>query len=101
MIAPPASNPIEPPPGGNEADLLGTAGSSIDFRLVSAETIWTVQLAAIVTGHVLGLALAHDRALELSTSRGQVVRSQLPMLALMVAMTVGGLWSLSEGMATV
>jgi len=88
-------------PFGTGDDIFGTAGRGIDFRVVSPEAIWGIQLAAIVTGHVIGLALAHDRALELSITRAQVIRSQAPMLALMVALTVAGLWSLSEGMATV
>lgn len=50
-------------------------------------------------GHVIGLALAHDRAVELSPTHRLAVASQGPMLVHMVALTVLGLWSLSEGMA--
>ena len=84
---------------GRGADVFGTADHQIDFQLVSPNTIWAVQVAAIVIGHVAALALAHDRALELSAGHRAAVRSQWPMLVLMVALTVAGLWSLSEGMA--
>lgn len=87
-------------PFGTGADWFGTADHRIDFQLVSANLIWGVQVGAIVTGHVIGLALAHDRALELAPGARAAMRSQLPMLALMVFLTVAGLWSLSEGMAT-
>jgi hypothetical protein len=87
-------------PFGRGADLFGTADRRIDFQLVSAELIWGVQVAAIVVGHVVALALAHDRALQLAGSHRTAIRSQVPMLVLMVALTVAGLWSLSEGMAT-
>ena len=60
-----------------------------------------MQVGAIVIGHVVGLALAHDRALELAPNSRLALRSQYPMLVLMVLLTVSGLWSLSEGMATV
>nr|MDQ5808040.1 fenitrothion hydrolase [Actinomycetota bacterium] len=86
-------------PFGRGADIFGTADHRIDFQLVSANAIWAVQVAAIVIGHVAALALAHDRALELSDGHRAAIRSQVPMLALMVALTVAGLWSLSEGMA--
>ena len=86
-------------PFGRGADLFGTADHRIDFQLVSANAIWAVQVAAIVIGHVAALALAHDRALELSDNHRAAIRSQAPMLVLMVALTVAGLWSLSEGMA--
>ncbi len=89
-----ASDPL-----GQGTDLFGTADSQINFELVSAETIWAVQVAAIVIGHVLALAFAHDRALELGRSHREAILSQAPMLLLMVALTVAGLWSLSAGMA--
>jgi hypothetical protein len=88
-------------PFGSGADWFGTADHQIDFQLVSANLIWAVQVGAIVIGHVIGLALAHDRALELAPTHRLALRSQYPMLLLMVVLTVSGLWSLSEGMATV
>jgi len=86
-------------PFGRGADLLGTADFSINFDLVSPDLIWAVQVGAIVLGHIAGLMLAHDRALELARSPGAALRSQYPMLALMVLLTISGLWSLSQGMA--
>ena len=86
-------------PLGSGADYFGTADSRIDFQLVSANAIWITQVAAIVAGHVIALAMAHDRALELERGRGQALKSQIPMLVLMVFLTVAGLWSLSAGMA--
>jgi hypothetical protein len=43
-----------------------------------------------VTGHVLGVVLAHDRTIALADRR-RAVLAQLPVLALMVFYTVGGL----------
>jgi hypothetical protein len=87
-------------PFGTGADWFGTADHQINFQLVSANLIWAVQVVSIIVGHVAGLALAHDRALELAPSSRLALRSQYPMLVLMVLLTVAGLWSLSEGMAT-
>jgi hypothetical protein len=101
-------------------DLLGTAGGSVDLTAVSPDTISYVQIGAVVLGHVLGVVLAHDRAVRLagveparmpggaasgwaaagtataaavtlaaSTSRART--SQYPLLAVMVAFTVGGI----------
>jgi hypothetical protein len=87
-------------PFGRGWDLLGTASFEVDYSTLSAEAIWIVQVVSIVVGHVLALVLAHDRALEIEAespgARG--VRSQWPMLALMVAYTIGGLYFLSEGL---
>ncbi|HWL49003.1 MAG TPA: hypothetical protein VNT92_03945, partial [Acidimicrobiia bacterium] len=44
-------------------DLFGTADRKVDFFITAAEPVWYAQVAVIVTGHVLGVILAHDRAL--------------------------------------
>jgi hypothetical protein len=71
-------------------DLFGTAGNAVDYTAVSPATISTVQVSAIVLGHVLGVVLAHDRAVRL-VSGHRARTSQYPLLAVMVAFTVGGL----------
>jgi hypothetical protein len=70
-------------------DLFGTADRRVDFFVTAAEPIWYVQVAVIVTGHVLGVILAHDRAL--ADFGREAIRSQYAMLVLMVALTTLGL----------
>jgi hypothetical protein len=82
-------------PLGNGTNLFGTSGFQIDYHLISYAGIWYVQVAALLTGHVGGLALAHDRALVLYRVPEEAVRSQYWMLAVMVAFTSFGLWLLS------
>lgn len=69
------------------------------FWVPSGRTVWIVQVVAIVTAHVVGLMLAHDRALELQRNTKLVTLSQIPMLLLMLFYTIGGLYFLSEGLA--
>jgi len=84
-------------PFGRGRDLFGTVDFAPNLAIVSPETVWYVQVAALVVGHVAGLAIAHDRAVSLFESRRDALRSQYPMLGLMVLYTVGGLWLLSQG----
>lgn len=77
-------------------DLFGTADWRINFRLVSTAAIAWIQAASIVAGHVAGVVLAHDRALAIFAKR-DATRSQYPLLAAMVAFTVGGLALLLGG----
>jgi hypothetical protein len=80
-------------PMGRGWNLFGTAEWSVEFFL-SPEVVWYVQLATIVSGHVAGVVLAHDRAL--ADFGGEVaVRTQYAMLALMVALTSLGLFMLA------
>ena len=83
--------------GGLLADPLGRGQGppAIDYGAIGAETIWYVQVAALVAGHVAGLVLAHDRALALFPRGREAVRSQYWMLAVMVGYTGLGLWLLS------
>ena len=71
-------------------DLFGTAHFSINYRAVSVELIAWVQALSIVIGHVAGVMVAHDRAVELFPRR-LALRSQYPLLAVMVGYTITGL----------
>jgi hypothetical protein len=75
-------------------DLFGTIGRVVNYTLVSPRTISVVQATAIVVAHLIGLALAHDRALVMAAEHGREHRpwvAQLPMLVVMVVLTCGGL----------
>ncbi|MFE5299228.1 hypothetical protein [Streptomyces sp. NPDC056632] len=50
----------------------------------------TLQVAAIVTGHVLGVVAAHDRSVRLLPP-ARAVAGQLPLFVLMIAYTLGGI----------
>jgi hypothetical protein len=79
-----ASDPL-----GTGADYLGLAERGIDLTWVQPTTVATVQVAAVVAGHVIGALLAHDRAVRVLTV--DPVRGQLPLLTVMVGFTVGAL----------
>ncbi len=81
-----ASNPF----GQDGVDLFGTYDRAVDYTVVSLRTIANVQVLAIVLGHVVGVVLAHDRAVR-ELPRGAATRAQVPLVAVMVAFTVGGL----------
>jgi hypothetical protein len=89
--------PLLSDPLGKGWDLLGTADVVPNLAVVSPTTTWYVQVGALVAGHVAGLAIAHDRAVAIFPDRRTALRSQLPLLALMVLYTTGGLWVLSRG----
>lgn len=78
-------------PFGEGWDLFGTADVFPNYRLLSTTLIAWVQAAAIVVGHVAGVVVAHDRAVERHRRARAATRSQWPLIAAMVAYTVGGL----------
>ena len=86
--------PLASDPFGYGWDLFGTVDYSPTIAPFSPNTIWYVQVAILVTGHVAGLAVAHDRAVAIAPERG-ALRSQYAMLALMIAYTITGMWLLT------
>jgi hypothetical protein len=88
---------LSDPLGTATTDLFGTASGGINFKILSANAIWYVQVGALVIGHVVGLTLAHDRATAYWGDYRQAARSQYWMLAVMVAFTCFGLYLLSVG----
>jgi hypothetical protein len=83
-------------PLGEGSDIFGTADATIDYNVIGATTIWYVQVAALVIGHVAGLMLAHDRALAIYDKAKEAVRSQYWMLVVMIGFTSLGLWLLAS-----
>jgi hypothetical protein len=88
--------PLASDPFGYGWDVLGTVDYAPNIAPLSPNTVWYVQVGALVAGHVAGLAVAHDRAVTILDER-DALRSQYAMLALMVLYTVAALWLLSRG----
>jgi hypothetical protein len=86
-----ASDPL-----GDGANLFGTGSWTIDYNYLAANTIWYVQVGALIVGHVAGLTLAHDKALMVYRRARDAMRSQYWMLVVMVSFTSLGLWILSS-----
>ena len=76
------------------SDHLGTADLQVSYWLSLHPTfLANVKVLSIVGGHVLGVVAAHDRAMRLLPRRHQLT-GQLPLLAVMVTYTIGGLYLL-------
>ena len=78
------------------AHLLPTAGYRPSFALADAAFVWLLQVVLIVLGHVVAVYLSHRRALRLFPEAGRALRSQYPMLVLMVIYTTTSLVILGQ-----
>lgn len=83
-------------PFGFGWNLFNTATYSPNLSIVDAGITWHVQVALILIGHISSVYLAHLAALNAFTSHKRTLLSQFPMLFLMVAYTVIGLWILAQ-----
>jgi hypothetical protein len=86
-----ASDPL-----GDGSNILGTAGWQVHYGLIGSNVEWYVKVAMIVSGHVAGLILAHDRAVAIYRDAREAVRSQYWMLGVMLGFTMLAIWLVSE-----
>ena len=81
-------------PMSDGSNLLGTADWPVSYWISEHPTFLAVtKVLAVVTGHVLGVVAAHDRAIKLLPRRHQLT-GQLPLLVVMVFYTITGLYLL-------
>ncbi len=88
--------PLASDPLGHGADVFGTADAGVRYGWISGSAIWYLQAGVLLTGHVLALLVAHDKALALWGNARAAVRAQMWMLVMMVGFTNLGLWLLSQ-----
>jgi hypothetical protein len=78
-------------PLSNGANIFGTGLLGLNTGITNhSTTIAVIQVLAVVSGHLMGVVSAHDRAVALFP-RHKALAGQLPLLVVMVGYTVGGL----------
>ena len=77
-------------------DLFGTASYEPDWTWTQSSTIWSLQVLAVISGHVIGAWAGHVVARP-STPRLRTRRlRQIPLAIVMVVLTTTTLWSLGQ-----
>jgi len=84
-------------PFGWNWNVFGTANWRIP-PLVSLDVLWIIQVGLVLIGHVYSLWIAHHTSRQLFPDLASARRSQLPMLAAMIAFSVFSLWLLKQPM---
>ncbi|MBH27258.1 MAG: hypothetical protein CL786_04375 [Chloroflexi bacterium] len=90
--------PLVSDPFGFGWDLFGTANYRLNFQIVSPNSYWLISVISIVIGHIVAVFLGHSTAFSLISKRHYALRSQIPMLVLMVAYTIASLWIITQPM---
>ena len=88
--------PLLSDPLGTGWDLFGTATYHINIGIVGARFTWYSAVIAIILGHMIAVSLAHLIAMRVLRDRALALRSQYPMLVLMVGYTIISLWILAQ-----
>ncbi len=88
--------PLASDPWGRGWNLLGTAAYEINTTIIGNRLVWFLSVGAIVLGHIIAVYLAHVAAWRIFPSRQLALRSQYPMLLLMLGYTMVSLWILAQ-----
>jgi hypothetical protein len=82
-------------PFGHSWNPFGWGEYELWKGIAPAGLVWWIQVLVIVWGHVAAVFAAHRLALR-TAARGRALLAQVPLVALMVAYTVAGLWVLAQ-----
>ena len=77
-------------------NLFGTGDYRVDIAVIGAKQIWYFSISAIVLGHIAAVYLAHAEAMKFYGDHARALRSQVPMLMLMVGYTMVSLWIIAQ-----
>ena len=77
-------------------NLFGTVAHLVHPNIIDARLVWIISVVAIVAGHVAALYLGHRLSAQEFADRRAALRSELPMLVLMVGYTMLSLWIIAQ-----
>lgn len=88
--------PLLSDPFGYGWNLFGGADYNVNIGVINAKAAWFISVTAIVLGHVISVYLAHMIALSQTKVASRALKSQYPMLLLMVLYTATSLWIVAQ-----
>ena len=94
LIIPLASDPF-----GFGWDLFGTSERTVNIGIIGAKALWFLSVSVIVLGHIIAVYLSHLISMRLFADRRTAMRSQYPIIILMVMYTVVSLWIVAQPIA--
>ncbi len=87
-----ASNPF-----GYGWNIFGTAGIMIK-PMLELNTVWFIQVALIITGHLFGIYISHRHAHQVFTDEKAAIKSQVPVTVMMMLFSALSLWLIAQPM---
>lgn len=88
-------------PFGFGWNLFGTARYIQTDLLLGAKMVWFIEIGFVILAHIFGVWYAHVLATNIFKDPKQALKSQYPMMILMVGFTIMTLWLLSAPLVVV
>ena len=83
-------------PFGLGWNLFGTASLAQSNLILGAKMVWFIEIGFVILAHIFGVWYAHVLATNIFKDSKAALKSQYPMMVLMVLFTIMTLWLLSQ-----
>jgi hypothetical protein len=83
-------------PFGFGWNIFGTNTLKVNYGVVNFSILWNLQVILIIIGHIIGIYIAHSASIDIFKQKEEALRSQYPMLVLMILYTLFSLWIISQ-----
>ena len=77
-------------------DIFGTGDYGAPRQFITETPLWILSVTVIIVGHVIAVYLAHHISMRMFKDRMLAIKSQYPMLVLMVLYTCVSLWIITQ-----
>ena len=88
--------PLVSDPFGFGWDLFNSADLKVNIAIVNAKFAWITALISSIIGYVVAIYVAHVIAIRVLGEKVHAIRSQYPMMELMVGYIMLSLWTLVQ-----
>ena len=90
--------PLLSDPFGYGWNLLGTSDYRLNLNIMGPIFYWIVSVLSIVVGHVIEVVVSHKIAMKMIPNKSQALRTQYPMLVLMILYAMASLLIITQPM---
>lgn len=88
--------PVLSDPFGYGWNIFGTSNYTLDIGIINAKNAWYSSVIIIILGHIFSVIISHVNALKVFSKTSIAIKSQIPILILMIFYTALSLWIIAQ-----
>jgi hypothetical protein len=88
--------PVISDPFGYGWNIFGTSNYTLNIGIINAKNAWYSSVIIIILGHIFSVIISHVNALKVFSKTSIAIKSQIPILILMIFYTALSLWIIAQ-----
>jgi hypothetical protein len=88
--------PVISDPFGYGWNIFGTSNYTLNIGIINAKNAWYSSVIIIILGHIFSVIISHVNALKVFSETSIAIKSQIPILILMIFYTALSLWIIAQ-----